>query len=490
MATLPAGGGLVPQTTSLGDMINMARGIQQYQQAQQINPLEVQIRGQAARTGEINLGVAEQANVERQAMQQFFSNPENFQTDNRIDMNKINAAVPKIAPLTGADYISKYSTLSTAQSQATEAKQKMTQDQRQLFGQVAYTLGRAGVQDPKAYVQAFDDLASQFPQDTNIKQLADAYKTTWGQIPAGPGVPDMAIKGAQTLLTVPSQQTAFAPTVSVTPEGRTVTTTPQPGVAPPKTEIGVVGGIQTGAAAPGAAPAAAPAPSGMALPYPVRRADQPYIPEPTEKADQTAGEAYRTSLVSRLPALTTDRRNVEEVIKQAEKLGEQLIFKKGGIAGQLEMKGRMAIASDEYKMLAKDLANLQMSNMRALGQAGNTVAGIDLTRVASGDETVPPDVLRRIALRAQADMTNIEMQGNGAEAFKRQFGDNNMKAFQQNWSKNADSKIFEGINIVRDVTDPVKRDLELQRLFPDAGKRQEFLTKYRNLKKLSETGSL
>ena len=49
----------VPQT-SLGDMLNIARGAQQYQQAQQINPLELQAKQQATRTGEIQLGVAEQ----------------------------------------------------------------------------------------------------------------------------------------------------------------------------------------------------------------------------------------------------------------------------------------------------------------------------------------------------------------------------------------------------------------------------------------------
>lgn len=484
MATVPAGGGLTPQTSSLADMINMAKGIQQYQQTQQINPLELQLKQQQATTGQINLGVAEQANRERQAMQDYFAKPENFQTDGRIDMNKINAAVPKIAPLTGADYISKYSTLSQAQSQATEAKQKMTQDQRQIFGQVAYTLGRAGVQDPAAYAKAFEDVAAQFPQDTNIKQLADAYKTTWLQMQPGANIPDMAIKGAQTLMTVPQQQTAFAPSVTVTPEGRTVLTEAKPGAASPMVTIGTAGGLQT---QPVETKATVTQP---ALPYPVRRADQPYIPEPTEKADQTAGEAYRTGLVNRQAGLVTDRRNVDEVIKQAQNIASKLMFPKGGVAGDLERKIRTAVASDEYKILAKDIANLQISNLRALGQGGNTVAGMDLTKVASGDESVPPEKLIEIARRSQADMTNIDMQATGAEAFKNRFGDNNMKKFQQDWSKNADSKIFEGINIVRDVTDPVKRDLELQRLFPDAGKRQDFLTKYRNLKKLSETGSL
>jgi hypothetical protein len=141
-------------------------------------------------------------------------------------------------------------------------------------------------------------------------------------------------------------------------------------------------------------------------------------------------------------------------------------------------------------MLAKDLANLQISNLRALGQGGSTVAGMDLTRIASGDETVPPGTLIKIARRAQADMTNIDMQATGAEQFKNRFGDNNMNAYKQAWNANADTKIFEAINITRDVTDPAQRDKELNRLFPNEKSRAEFLTKYRNLRKLSETGSL
>ena len=245
-----------------------------------------------------------------------------------------------------------------------------------------------------------------------------------------------------------------------------------------------------GGAAGGAVGAGAEVAPGMRVPYPVRSAAQPYIPEPTEAKDQATGQEYRNSLVGRQAMLSTDRRNVEETINQAQKIANDMMFKKGGLAGDVERKLRTAVASEDYKMLAKDLANLQISNLRALGQGGNTVAGMDLTRVASGDESVPPETLIKIARRAQADMTNIDMQATGAEAFKNRFGDNNMNAFKQAWNANADSKIFEAMNIIRDVEDPAEKQKRLKELFPTASKHQEFLTKYRNIKKLSETGSL
>ena len=94
-----------PPQTSLADMMGIARGAQAYQQAEQINPLALQQQQQATQTGNINLDVLGQKNKERVNLQTFFSNPDNFQTDGRVDINKINKVVPTIAPLTGTEYI-------------------------------------------------------------------------------------------------------------------------------------------------------------------------------------------------------------------------------------------------------------------------------------------------------------------------------------------------------------------------------------------------
>jgi hypothetical protein len=326
------------------------------------------------------------------------------------------------------------------------------------------------------------------PDNPDLNRLLDSYKTIWqDQMKSGPDLPGMAIRGAQTLLTPAQQQTTFAPTIT-TQDGRTVITTPSVGSKQPTAEVGTAGGLQQGGPKelPKAGSEVAP---GMRIPYAVRSAAQPYIPEPTEAKDLTSGAAYRDSLVSRQTALSTSRRNVEETIGQAQKIANDLLAPKGGLAGNIEQKIRNAVASDEYKMLAKDLANLQISNLAALGQGGNTVAGMDLTKVASGDITVPPDVLIKIARRAQSDMTNIDMQAQGAQQFQQRFGDNNMKAYQQAWNANADSKIFEAMNLTRDITDPEQLKTELDKLFPSKAKHDEFLKKYRNLKRLSETGT-
>jgi hypothetical protein len=481
-----------PQQTSLADMLGIARGAQQYQQAEQINPLALQQQQQAARTGQIQLGVAEQQDIERRNLQTFFSDPNNFQTDGRIDIDKINAQVPKIAPLTGPDYVQKITTLGTAQTEGLRAKQNLTQDKKALISSFLGAAGRFGVDDPAVVNRELQNFLATNPNDQEMKNLVEkAYVPIFSQMQKGPGVTDALIKASQAIMSPTQQQTTFAPTVTTTAEGKTITTTPGVGIKPPTSTIGMAGGLQANVpttGGPSAVGAGAEVAPGMRVPYPVRRADQPYIAEPTEQKDQAAGADYRNNLVNAQMGLAQGRRNVEEVMQQANKIGNELFFAKGGIPGQIEQKIRMAIGSEDYDMLAKDLANMAITNSKAMGSVGGTVAGLDMAAVANGTIKVPPDVLVKIARRVQADQTNLDMQANGAQKFSERFGDNNMKAYQQVWNKNADSKIFEAMNIVKDVTDPNVLDKELNRLFPKPAERKEFLEKYRNLKQLSNTG--
>jgi hypothetical protein len=477
-----------PQQMSLADMMNLARGSQAYQQAGQINPLELQQKQQATRTGEIALGVEEQKNRERTNLQSFFSDPNNFQTDGRIDIDKINAQVPKIAPLTGPDYVGKMTTLAGAQSEALKAKQNLTQDQRQIVGSTLGVIGRSGVDDPQIAIKELKMLSDQNPNNVDLKNLVEkSYVPIFSQMQKGPQVTDALIKASQAILTPTQIQSQLAPTVQVTESGKTITTQPSVGAAPPTANVGVVGGMQPNVppAAVGAGTEIAP---GMRVPYPVRRADQPFMAEPTEQKDQTSGSEYRNTIVNAQMGLSQSRRNTEEVIQQANKIGNELFFEKGGIPGAFEQKIRSSIGSEQYDLLAKDLANMALSNAKAMGGAGNTVAGLDMQAVANGTIKVPPDVLVKIARRVQAGQTEIDMQANGSQRFFEKFGDNNMKAYQQAWNANADTKIFEAMNIIRDEEDPAKAKSKLEELFPSKKKYATFKKKYQNLKSLSNTG--
>jgi hypothetical protein len=480
-----------PPQMSLADMMNVARQGQAYRQAEQVNPLMLQQQAQTTRTGQIALGVEEQKDIERRNMQTFFADPNNFQTEGRIDINKINAAVPKIAPLTGPDYVNKITTLSTAQTEALKAKQNLTQDQRQLVGSTLGLLGRAGVTDPNVAIKELQILVQQNPDNVDLKNLVEkSYMPVFTGMQAGPQVADSLVKASQAILTPTQQQTQLAPSMQVTEKGQTILTTPGVGTAQPTATVGIVGGMQGATPPVGGAPTAGTQVGpGMSLPYPVRRADQPYMKEPTEEKDQAAGATYRDNLVNAQMGLAQGRRNVEEVIKTATGVGENLLFPGGGIFGRLEQKTLSAMKSSEYDMLAKDLANMAITNSKAMGSVGGTVAGLDMASVANGTVKVPPEVLVKIARRVQADQTNLDMQANGAQKFALQFGDNNMKAYQQAWNANArDTRIFEAMNILENETDPKKLKTEFEKLFPTEKKRKTILKQYKNLKSLAATG--
>jgi hypothetical protein len=493
---------------SLGDMVNLANAGQAYQQAQQMNPLQVQQARQSveqarqinpellqqarqtSRTGEIALGVEEQKNIERGNMQTFFADPNNFQTNGRIDLDKINSQVPKIAPLTGSEYINKYTTLGQAQTQAIEAKQGLTKDQRTMIGQRFAILGRLGVQDKNAYIAEMDLMKQENPENSDLHRLLDAYKTTWtNSMQSGPNLPKQAIAGAATLMTPEQQQAQFGTKAAIDAQGRVITTTPDVAGGKPTVEVGIPQGLQSQQSGTTTGTAGSEVAPGVRLPFPVRRPDQPYQTMPTEDKDQAAGFDYRNNLVSAQTNLAQGRRNVDEVIQQAKKIGDELYFAKGGLAGQAEQKIRMAIGSEKYDMLAKDLANMAITNSKAMGAVGGTVAGLDMAAVANGTIKVPPDVLVKIAGRVQADQRNLDMQASGAQQFSQRYGDNNMKAYQQAWNANArDTKIFEAMNILETEADPTKLQSKFKELFPSEKKRKTILKQYRNLKSLAATG--
>ena len=209
--------------TGLGEMLGIARGAQAYQ------------------SGGIELQRQTQANDERIKLQDFMSNPDNFQTDGRFDLDKINAAVPKIAPYTAPEFIGKMTTLHTAQTQALEAKQGLTQEQRNMIGSRFGVLGRMGVQDKRAYLSEMDLMKQENPDNKDLHKLIDAYKVTWEHMPSGPQLPGMAIAGAQTLLKPDQLQAALSPSARQVNLGTDLvqeTTTPSVGGQAPKVELG------------------------------------------------------------------------------------------------------------------------------------------------------------------------------------------------------------------------------------------------------------
>ena len=201
-----------PQATSLGDMLGMASGIQNFQQAQQLNPL-------ALEKAQIENQVLRQKNDERLKLQEFTSNPANWQTNGRIDMDKINAAIPKIAPLTGSDVITSLSGLHKSQTEAAKAKQDLTQTERNIIGNVDHSLGLMGINDPKQIIKAYQGLIQNNPDNPSLERMINSRIELLNKAQAGPAITKDLLAESASLLSIPEQRSQFAPKVSLTNTG-------------------------------------------------------------------------------------------------------------------------------------------------------------------------------------------------------------------------------------------------------------------------------
>ena len=241
------------------------------------------------------------------------------------------------------------------------------------------------------------------------------------------------------------------------------------------------------------------------LMFPVRQPGTNYAQLPNEATKTTEGGQYVSGLIDRKKNLVTDRRNLDEMLKQVEKVKEETPRVPGTnpVSNALNAtirKASVATADPQYQQLSKDIANMQISNLKAAGGSMDTVAGQQLQAHANGTEIYDPDVLLNIGRRAKADMKNLDLQTDAATKFIQRYGPNNMDTFKKIWGDNADSKLFEMMNHHEDKTmtpeqKKMKRD-ELIGITSDmsAEKKKELLKEFQDknnvIQKLVNTGGL
>ena len=144
-----------------------------------------------------------------------------------------------------------------------------------------------------------------------------------------------------------------------------------------------------------------------------------------------------------------------------------------------------------YKEMSKDLANAQIANIQASGGSLNTDAGKQLVAMANGDVTYPPKVLIEIAQRTKADMAALDTKATAVKRFADKFGDQNISAFNQMWSKNADPDIFQLKNVFESDMSPEEKQKARDKIIGnDPKKAKLFMEKWNNIKKLEQTGTL
>lgn len=465
---------------SLPDLLNLARGAQAYQQSQQMNPLELERQQQATRTGQINLEVAEQADIERKNLMGFFKNPDNFQTNGKIDLDKINSAVPQIAPLTGQEAINRFTALSAAQTSADKSKQDLTTNQRELVSSRLGVLGRMGITNRTAYEKELDLLAEQYPNNSSLKSLVNAYKEQLKFTQEkDESLPQIAIRESQSLLTPTQQESTFAPKVGLQSTGgglQPITTTPSIGgkaptieatgraipftMAPGTTEVPtgkvdqnnqptafrydaqgrLLGEFPIGIAG-GRAPAAArPSMSGaqaqMAGEMPLRRIPADESPETYRQFQLERGQANEIART-----VPNQIFNSNEIIKLADAAttgrGAELLSNLTGGYAAIPFSGDMATNLQQ-------LGHYMSLQTQALSQAGglNTDAARALAAESAGTINWTPEAIKSTARVNRALSLGTQLYNAGMEnAIAKNNGDVfAVRKFKNDWTNTMDIK--------------------------------------------------
>jgi len=232
----------------------------------------------------------------------------------------------------------------------------------------------------------------------------------------------------------------------------------------------------------------------VSLSYPVRQAGQAYTALPQEEDERKVGTNTKSLLFSRQADIPQSQRTIDRVIEKARELEKSATLPTAGIGGAIE-RGFSTFAGTEqgirYKELSKDLANAQIANITASGGSLNTDAGKQLVAMANGDVTYPPKVLIEIAQRTKADMAALDSKATAIKKFSDKFGDQNISAFNQMWSKNADPDIFQLKNIFEsNMSEEEKANARARIVGSDPAKSKLLMEKWNNIKKLEQTGSL
>jgi hypothetical protein len=432
-------------TMSLPEMLNFARGMQAYQQAEQVFPEQAEqarIATQTAKTGQ------EQAlfNLSKDQNAQLMTIIGGYRNDPRISSGNSDAA------LSALDEI--------------KAKAANLGIPRSTVERMAATATGIAMQNPKAMAQYFDNVIQSAAGPASQLGLQTPELTTQA------GAPAAFRRGSGTLTPVPIQGAPQA-APQAAPAG-------QPQAAP----RGVTSPDMTAPIRQQAAPQGA----GFPIRFPVRPAGDIRPMAPGEESARTSGEKTRTTLLEAQAEVPRGNRSVGEIIRIADDLAKDVRFQTGR-AADIERALRQNLGDARYKELAKDIAQVQM----AINKANNAATDQQTAQVAAGtgDATYPPDVLIKIARRLRGELTEVDARTRGAQEFARRFGDANLADFQQAWSQNSDLRNFEVMAILRDVRDPAAQKAALDKILPNNQEElRELQRKYQAIEKLTRTGTL
>jgi len=472
---------------SISSMVGIARGAQELQR------------------GGIHLQRETQANDERLKLQDFMSNPENFQTNGRIDLDKINSQIPKIAPLTGRETMDKLTTLAGAQTAAIEAKQNLTQKQRAIIAGPIGILGRAGVTDPNVYVQELQSLKAANPDNPDLHKLIDSYSTTLPMVPKGPEMAKKAVLVSQQLISPEGQQASLTPTAGLTNTGgnlqETITT---PSVGGNQPSIAMTGRGQPITLGPDqrqsvsinpvtASPMTTSKDAAGNVVGVTQTPTGPGVPQlnPGEAQEIPIRTQQRAAINAAAAKVPEQHFNNQQIIRLAPEAftgtGSDKLSKIGSLTGVQMLPGDHA---GNLQRLGHFMSLQAQANAQAMG--AGTDAARAISEQATGSTGWTADAIISTAKVNDALSTGVDLFNRGMEAAIKAKGGNVLAArdFQNAWSQNFDVRAMQLHNAIANGDKG-----EVAKIVKEVGGRgspgaQEVIRKAKALEKLSTDGKL
>ena len=454
-----------PKRTSIGELLGTATKAMEYSRLSELYPELIKKTQQEVRSGE--LGIAEKeftGMVSR--LSSAINNPMVIQAEqdpNSVDQKKL------------IEYIK------TAGSDHAKA---MKIDPRRADELLAPII-RVAENNPGMLRGALkEELLARLDNASRVSTLGGAAAIGVSTIPKD----QPAFRGAAR----PNVRPGVTSEAMTAPIGAAVNPVPQPEaqVAPIDQRPVAQPSVQAPAQAAPMTAQAGRADAGFALPYEPPRPGIPRATTPSEGADLATGQKYRNDLLTGQATVPKASRNVDAVLSGIKELEKDRRFTTGPLASR-EQYVKEFFGDERFKQLSKDIANVELAVLQASGQSMSTDAGKSLVAKANGDETYPPSVLLSVANRLAGDLTRLDMEAKGAQKFAQQFGDSNLPAYRQAWAANADQKIFEAMFLQKNERDPKRQKQALDKILPTSkAELSDFLTKYENIKRLTETGRL
>ena len=395
--------------------------------------------------------VAKEKSKELLPVQAFMADPNNYSTDGKLDPDKAAPALMAIAPLTGPAHIEKLQTLAQNQTAIMDSRMKLTNQERTVFAQVDGALGQAKIDDPSAYIQAYKAIAQQYPYNPNISKLAEAKISNVTLSGNGTHLWQQALRSSNQMMSLPEQQSAFAPKAGTAQIGnQMVGTVTQPSVEgrAPTVSTSPLGGGQGSVSPSGNESAVKPMPKLIQEDNSMNYTG-PANPLNLNKFQEESYAKGKTNVTEANMAV----KSVKDLQQSVRKVEEYLGSASGsGLVQKLQAGGKWAWGNPELDSLVKNVAQVQARNASIMG-LDKTDASRDLNAKLSGSEKIDPQALAGVMQQVKAESTAAELYTAGLNKFVEKRGDVNgyiqQQKFQNKWAEHYDPRIFQVDNIAQ-----------------------------------------